>query len=870
MLGAIAANLAIYAGWSQSTTLRVLAAGAFLLVTVAGVVVHVGLRPGVQSSFPSKEDIPFFRGRARELNELLERHRQLLSNPFASRRASGPLMLAIHGRPGVGKTALAQQLALRLRDSYPDGLLYENLGTGGGPRPPRDILHSLLRELNWPEEEMRGMDAAELGGVFRARTADKRMLVLLDAARSLEQIRAVLPGGSGCTVITTSRANLLAGQGQHSQRLGPVSAGEAAEILLGALGRDLTTKPDLVAEAVELCDFQPDALLSVGDRARNEGLHQTIRRLRPAATRLDILRYGGRDVGERIASEYHNLEVLERKAFLLLTIPESATFVPWALQPLLNAGSVEAGNLVASISRVGLLELVGRDPSGLGRYRFSSLARLFAEQQLLAGDIVSPVEAALAQDRFRLAYLAGSVKVLRHLGVPDLPAPAELPDHWYPQVPGWEGKVAARLDAWVRAEFGSLIRAVEDAAGNGLPALCWQIAARLGDCFSPPAEHEGVQRAFETAVRAAQGDLGSQVAEIRVRMARSGYLTAVHDYYDAIEELNTVASLAASLRDEAAQAEALRRLAYAWHELADYERAEQVLKQCQSIVAAGSREERLIRLLRAENGAFRDPALWTAEVSGDGVSPDLRDNSQFVERIILGRAARRRRIGQACDDLLGEAQRYADQDLAHGLDIEQERAATMLHCDVAVPVLGDSRDGHAARQVISLAAQLVRSSDRLDRPSARAQARCTLAQALARAGQIGDSLVQLKLAEQIVESLPEEEGQRLRMRVRRVRGEVLLRDHRAQDAVVALETAERWLATREPWAHAETLVLLGTGYRELGRLGAALAAHSAAAQAFRRHRDEVAGQVATTELTLTLRAAGAGRRRARRMGQRLG
>src|SRR5258708_11564705 len=154
------------------------------------------------------------------------------------------------------------------------------------------------------------------------------MLIVLDAARSREQISAVLPGGSLCAVITTSRANLFAGAGQYSQRIDPVTADHAARIFLTALGEDVIAKPDQLAEVIELCDFQPNALLSVAHRASNERLGPTIQRLRREQDRPDVLRYDGRDVAERIASEYRNLETLERRAFLLLTIPHSRSFAP--------------------------------------------------------------------------------------------------------------------------------------------------------------------------------------------------------------------------------------------------------------------------------------------------------------------------------------------------------------------------------------------------------------------------------------------------------------------------------------------------------------------------------------------------------------
>jgi hypothetical protein len=879
-LAVAAANVAVYAGWEQSTRLRALAAGIFLLLTSAGLLTTVSTgtdghtsdsavrapsrrrRPQVQASLLPKEDAPHFHGREKELRELQERHRQRHSSA-----ASGPFMLAIHGRPGVGKTALAQQLALRLVRDYPDGQLYQNMGTGGGPRPPRDILHSLLRELDWPEKEMQGKDAAELGSVFRAKTADKRMLIVLDAARSREQVAAVLPGGSGCTVITTSRANLLAGLGQHSQRLEPVSAAEASEILLDSIGCDLVSEPDLVAEAIELCDFQPNALLSIGSRARNEGLHLTLDRLRHE-NRLDVLRYDGRDVAERIASEYGNLEEPEQIALLLLTIPESQTFVPWALQPLLDTGSAEAGNLIANISLAGLLEHEGRDPSGFGRYRFSSLVRLFAEQRLKDGDVVSPAEAARARDRFRRAYLAGAVRVLGHLGVTDLAAPPgpAVPDHWYPEVNGWEGRVAANVEAWVRAEFGSLVRTVQDAGTNAQPALCWQIAARLGDCFSPPARHENVRRAFDIALESVRGRSGSPQAELQVRLARSGYLTAAHDYSDAIAELNTVVTLATERNDQASRAEALRRLAYAWQEIAEYDRALSALNDGQSAATqANSRETYLIELLRAENDAILDPDYWMRQPMPNGVRRDGRDNSQFIEKIIRGRAARRRREVPACNDMLREARRYSDENLAHHRDIDHEQATMLLQFRAWGALAAGSSNGDDGRSVISLATQAVRSSDQLDRPHAQAQARCTLAHALLQAGHAQACLKQLELAEQAGQDLRPEEAQRLTVRIQRVRGEALLQSDRAAEAVTELVPAERWLAQRESWAHAEVLLLLGAARRELRQFDAAIAAHAAAAEAFRRHGDRVAADRAISELSATLRAAGVGRLSVRRM-----
>jgi len=869
VLGVVAAYLGVIAGWTQSTQLRVVVGVAFFLVGAAIVVVQVPARaprPRASAALPSKGNIPFFLGRGKELAELERRHRQGLAR--ASRpHPSGPLLLGIHGRPGVGKTALAQQLALKIERHYRDGLLYLNMGTGGGPKPPRDVLHSLLLDLGWPEQEMRGRTAAELGRVFRAITANKQMLMVLDAARSLQQLSEVLPGGSNCTVITTSRANLLAGRGQHSQRIDPVTGEEAAEILLTALGPDHKAGPDQVAEIIELCDFQPNALLSFADRAVNEGLDRALERLRPGQSRLDVLRYGARDVAERMASEFSNLEPLERRAFLLLTIVESQSFVPWALQPLLEIGSAEAGNLMAGIGRVGLIENQGRDPSGFGRYRFSSLARLFAEQQLRKGDIPAH-EVTQARQSFRRAYLAGSVKVMSYVpGATGLlpPLPFSVPGYWYPQVSGWEISVAENLQHWVRAEFGSIVQVVLDAADYGQPALCWQIAARLGDCYSPPVPHARVREAFAAALAAAQASPDPEAA-IRVRLATGGYLACVHEYSRAIAEFKAAAALAQEAGNRAAMAEAFRRLGHARQEIGLYDQALVALQDghAATLHAEGC-DARLLEVLLAENRAMREPDRWASPPAVGSLPANPPDSAQFLEKVILGRAARRRREPKACDELLTAARRYSDGNAAHCWDIELEWAATRLHLAARWVRGRKSRPAQDARSYVPLAAQTVSSSKQLGTPHALAQARCVLAHTLILAGQAEASLGQLDLADQALQSMPATDSKRLMVRAQRLRGEALLLGGDPEAALAVLGLARQQLASWEPWAYAEVMMLTGTAHRQLRQFGAALAAHATALEVFGRHHDQAATSYALSEFCQTLRASGGGPFRTRRI-----
>jgi hypothetical protein len=98
-----------------------------------------------------------------------------------------------------------------------------------------------------------------------------------------------------------------------------------------------------------------------------------------------------------------------------------------------------------------------------------------------------------------------------------------------------------------------------------------------------------------------------------------------------------------------------------------------------------------------------------------------------------------------------------------------------------------------------------------------------------------------------------------------IRGQALLHLHKPTDALAELEPAERWLAQREPWAHAEVLMVLGAAYRDLHHFAPALAAHARAVEAFRHHHDADAAAKALGGFCATLRTAGAGPRATRRI-----
>lgn len=178
--------------------------------------------------------------------------------------ADSARIIAISGPCGVGKTALANRFLYGLRDRFPGGALYADLRgyAPGGPASTPEILGRFLRSVR-PGIRTGAVD--ELGAWWRTATDDpaRPMCVLLDNAVDADQVRALLPGGPGHVVVTTSRSVLghLASHGAQFHQVQPLTDEAAREYLGRCLGQDRVTGEDrAAARIVQLSAGLPMAL----------------------------------------------------------------------------------------------------------------------------------------------------------------------------------------------------------------------------------------------------------------------------------------------------------------------------------------------------------------------------------------------------------------------------------------------------------------------------------------------------------------------------------------------------------------------------------------------------------------------------------
>src|SRR5206468_1036214 len=146
--------------------------------------------------------VPGFAGR-----ELCLKHLDALA--FDAETGDLPALgvMVIDGMAGVGKTSLAVHWAHRVADRFPDGQLYVNL-RGYDPSEPMPAAAALDLFLHALGVQPVPVDLEQRAARYRSELAGRRLLIVLDNARSADQVRPLLPGAPGCVVLVTSRNNL--------------------------------------------------------------------------------------------------------------------------------------------------------------------------------------------------------------------------------------------------------------------------------------------------------------------------------------------------------------------------------------------------------------------------------------------------------------------------------------------------------------------------------------------------------------------------------------------------------------------------------------------------------------------------------------
>jgi DNA-binding SARP family transcriptional activator len=319
-------------------------------------------------------DLGDFTGRCEELKQLEHDLADL----------GGQRIIAVVGRGGVGKTALAVHLAHRVRDRFPDGQLHVNLRASTRRSVPVvEALRGFLHALGVPDHRI-PTDMAGCAALFRSLTTGRRLLVVLDDAAPA-QIEPLLPGGGGSAVLCTSRTSMAEVPGARVHRIEGLPTRDGTRLLAQVVGVDRVSREvESAQQIVALCGHLPLAIRAAGARLNARPRYRLDRFLDCLADeerRLNELSYGSLDVIASFEATADRLPAEARRAWMLLGIPELAHIPTWAAAVLLDQQVRETQYLLDCLVDNQALDCSGEDVLCGNRYVFHPLIRIYTRRR---------------------------------------------------------------------------------------------------------------------------------------------------------------------------------------------------------------------------------------------------------------------------------------------------------------------------------------------------------------------------------------------------------------------------------------------------------------------------------------------------------
>jgi tetratricopeptide (TPR) repeat protein len=519
-----------------------------------------------------------FAGRVAELEALTG----LLDR--SAEQAPAPIVIsAIGGTAGVGKTALAVQWAHQVADRFPGGQLYVNLRGYDPDRPVRagDALAGFLRSLGVAGQDI-PPGQEERAARYRSLLAGRRMLVVLDNAGSVEQVRPLLPGSSGCAVVVTSRgalAGLVARDGAVRLELDLLPAEEAAGLLRMLIGQRADGDPGAAAELAGQCCRLPLALRVAAELAASRPdvpLAELTGELADMQRRLDLLDADGdsRTAVRAVFSwSYRHLDAGAARAFRLAGLHPGADFDPYAVAALTGTGLDQARTVLDALARAHLIQ-----PAGQRRYLMHDLLRAYA-RELATTDGEEAQKAALTRlfDHYlhTTSTAMDALYPAEHHRRPRIPAPGT------PAPPVAES-AAAR--AWLDAERATLVAVAVHAAGNDWPSHATRLAITLYRCLEHSGHYSEAITIHNHARTAAQC-AGDRAAEAVVLNGLGGVQWRQGRFEEAVGYYRQALELFRQISDRSGQARMLHNLGIVYHHQGCYREAIGLYRQALAIFA---------------------------------------------------------------------------------------------------------------------------------------------------------------------------------------------------------------------------------------------------------------------------------------------
>ncbi|CAM3157951.1 tetratricopeptide repeat protein [Stackebrandtia soli] len=390
--------------------------------------------------------------------------------------AAGAALGTITGPAGVGKTTLAVLWGHRVAAHFPDGQIYIDLqgfSPTGKVVTPAEVVRTLLDTLGVRPAQLPHSPAGQLG-LYRSLVADKRILMILDNARDTAQTRPLLPGGTGCVTVLTSRdqlTGLVATEAASPVVLDVMTAAEARQLLARRIGHDqVLLEPEAAGDIIASCAHLPLALALVAARA---AVHPGFRLSALAAELRDAHRgltallgvHSATDVQAVFSWSYRAVSADAARLFRLLALHHGPELSVRAAAALTATSLRKAASLLTELARANLLI-----EDSTNRYRFHDLLRAYAFDLAVEHDSDDARDAA--NHRLLDHYLHTALAAERLINPQRIPIDIEAPT---PDSVPYSPTKRAQALTWFTQEHRNLCATVQR-AHDGYDKHTWQLA----------------------------------------------------------------------------------------------------------------------------------------------------------------------------------------------------------------------------------------------------------------------------------------------------------------------------------------------------------------------------------------------------------
>ncbi|HZR49736.1 MAG TPA: BTAD domain-containing putative transcriptional regulator [Streptosporangiaceae bacterium] len=451
-------------------------------------------------------------------------------------------VVVLSGRGGVGKTAIALRAAHLLSSEFPDGQLFLQLRPDM-PHGAASLVEHLLRSLGVSS----GTIPPDLHGrtaMYRSVLAGLRVLVVIDGARSEEDVAPFLPGTRGCAAIVTCSQHIAELEGVHHVHVGPLDDASSSRLLMTLIGeRQVSAEPDAARELVQLCEGIPLAMRVVAAKLRvrpHWPISLMVTQLQDEARRLDELDFKGASLRATIAVAYESLDKAAQCLLRRLSLVNTADFASWVGAPLLDADLGYAEYLFQQLVAGYLVE--GAElGDGVVRFHLHDLVRIYAAERCAEDE---PTADRLdAMRRLLRCWLFLATGARRRLYGGDFAVLHGTAEHW--PLPEHSAVMRREPIDWFKTERGSLVNAVFQAAQLGMDELCWDLATTAVTVFESGLYGDDWRNSHACALGAVRDagnkrgeaallySLGTLESSVRVATA-SGYFAKSLKIFDEI------------------------------------------------------------------------------------------------------------------------------------------------------------------------------------------------------------------------------------------------------------------------------------------------------------------------------------------------